>query len=168
MAIDFSGTTESLQKPPLPLSFSPIPLANFSASGVTKLSSPAFLAFGATGTASGNFVVFPTAKFDNRRSYSTSTGRFTAPVAGTYYFYFQHITNTTGGEYRVVLYKNGAWYGGSNYITQSVGGQVWGVFASQHISLAANDYVNVLYISGPGSLYPSDIVWGQFSGYLIG
>lgn len=162
MAIDFAAAS-TLSKA------TSTTLAGISASGITKPGNPAFHAYGVTATASGANVVFPSTTYDTRSSYSNVNGRFTAPVAGTYYFYFQHLTNSTGGEYRFVFYKNGGWYSGSNYITQAVSGQYWSIFGSQHISLAANDYVNAYYISGPASLYGgADNVWGQFSGYLIG
>lgn len=164
MAIDF-GTSSSLTE-----AGTTTLLGISSAGHITKPLQPAFNAFGVTGTTQGNYVIFPSVQFDRTSSYNTSNGRFTAPVAGRYYFYYQQITNAVAGEYRAVFYKNAAWYSGSNYIFVAGAAQYMSLYCSQHIDLAVNDYVNVLLITAPAAMYAGagDVAYGQFSGHLIG
>lgn len=165
MAIDFSGTNSGFYNS------TNTSVLGLSTTAITKPFQPAFSAYGVTGTTQGNYVVFPSVAFDNNSNYNTSNGRFTAPVAGMYYFKYQQLANNgVAGEYRVVFYKNAAWYSGSNYITYKTASAYWSLFASQHIYLAANDYVNVLLNQAPAAMYAGagDTQYGQFSGYLVG
>ena len=139
---------------------------------ITKPLQPAFNSYGVMtpSAATGFYFIYPSTSFNIGNCYNVTTGRFTAPVSGVYYFYFNHITNAVAGEYRVVYYKNGAWYGGSNYISWTPGASYMSLYGSQHISLAANDFVNVALNSAPAPLYAgaTDIAYGQFSGHMIG
>lgn len=113
-------------------------------------------------------VIWNTASVNTGSNYSTSTGRFTAPVAGTYLFYAQiPYTSVSGGIYLgVLLQKNGSGLA-EGYV--SVSG-----YAQPHISvivtLAANDYVTSLYHYNltSGTLEFSPNGRGYFGGHLIG
>lgn len=165
MAVDFS-TSISLTNA------TPTTLLNISSTGyVTKPLQPSFNANGVVATTAGSYVIYPSTTFNIGGCYNTANGRFTAPVAGVYYFYFNHITNaTTAGEYRIIFYKNAAWYSGSCYISVAPATTYLSLYGNQHIALAANDYVNVIYSTGPAALYggAGDTQYGQFSGHLIG
>ena len=134
-----------------------------------------------TGITNAN-VVFDTVKDNVGGHYSTSNGRFTAPIAGVYQFghsiLFQDVATSDDGI-TVHYFKNGAsdttsWlfaradgqdangYSGSGGYLNNVGS---GTFL-----LAVNDYVNLnVYASGPIGIHGnSNQSWSQWYGYLIG
>lgn len=99
-------------------------------------------------------LTFDVTSFDTESNYSTSTGRFTATVAGFYKFSAQAQVNNGGSSaHRIFLslYKNGTeLYRGldNNYV-----GTDSSVFCSSidppQIQLAANDYIQIfIYTSG--------------------
>jgi hypothetical protein len=120
---------------------------------------PAFDVYG-TGSFSANATAVFTGVHTNIGScYSTSTGNFTAPVAGTYMFTFNGLAN--GGVGDAGIRVNG---------TQKSVCRGSGTTAacSLIITLAVNDQVQV-YI-GAGQPFYSDgpSGWSTFTGFLIG
>ena len=134
-----------------------------------------------TGISNGN-VIFDTVKDNIGGHYSTSNGRFTAPIAGVYQFghsvLFQDVANSDDGI-TLHYYKNGggdteSWlfdraqgedangYSGSGGYLNSRG--------SGTITLAVGDYVNLnVYTSGSIGVHGnSNASWSQWYGYLIG
>ena len=99
--------------------------------------------------------------------YNTSTYRFTAPVAGAYFFAARMVnttSNATGPE--LIFRKNGStsWYGAINYISNSyatTSGQVI-------IYLSASDYVDVVIVNNNSTTFTLDTTRSNFMGYLIG
>ena len=96
--------------------------------------------------------------------YSTSNGKFTCPVAGTYYFEATSIVNT--------IVTNGAWYLRKNgsaiheqHITQTTNG-----WTAHHIAFtgefAANDTMEVYNGSATIGYYGN--AWSYFHGRMIG
>jgi len=133
---------------------------------VTTPYQPAFSAYGTQISLPTNSTVIPnTVELNTGSYYSTSTGRFTAPVAGMYYFIGTLDINgaTQGNYYGFQFNKNGAGRGqgiwvspyttNDNSVTQAI-----------VLSLAANDYVtiNSYYQNTPATTY------SNFSGFLIG
>ncbi len=143
---------------------------------ITMPSQPRFFAIGSSG---GTYVqnsnwVFPTTLV-NSGNYSTSTGRFTAPVTGTYVFFYSNIGGTTNEVYRYFLYKNGSVINGSQLrLDTGASGSEYGPSASKFImiNLNINDYVNIFYWSDGGTAsYPgtndASNEYPTFGGYLI-
>ena len=96
--------------------------------------------------------------------YNTSNGKFTCPVAGTYYFEATSIVNT--------IVTNGAWYLRKNgsaiheqHITQTSNG-----WTAHHIAytgeFAANDTMEVY--NGSASIGYYGNAWSYFHGRMIG
>jgi hypothetical protein len=138
-------------------------------SGIVQI--PNQPAFSATRTA-GNIsaaqtIIFDTAWINRGSCYSTSTGLFTAPVAGLYCFTFFCITNSTAGIF-VQFFKNGGSVnGGGNPFNSNGNVANMGVSATNIISLAANDTVN-MNLAG-GTMYGSPGNYhNNFCGYLLG
>ncbi len=119
-----------------------------------------------TSSPSGNqTVVFDNVHHNIGGHYNTSNGRFTAPVAGSYYFAWQGISasSTTTNEQNVNISVNNVGICDSRFLgyTQS-GGQVITV-----IDLNVNDYVSVGIGNNSTSLYGQPL-HNQFMGYLLG
>jgi len=129
---------------------------------VTMPYQPAFSARNVSGgTLSGN-IVLNTIILNNGGHYSTSTGNFTAPVAGMYYFSFTGFTeNNSSGSSDISIEKNGT---AIVRTFTSEATNTYRPFAVDCIvSLAANDAVRPHSgIQLHGNLNPN------FSGHLIG
>lgn len=143
---------------------------------VTMPSQPAFHAYGpSAAVADGSYVVYQNTYVNTGSHYSTSNGRFTAPVAGVYLFFWSSIGNNNDDVYRWFLRKNGSATGiGANDVhlrqDTSATGSEYATNASrvQMVSLSANDYIQIYYDSdsGTSAYFQSDYV--NFGGYLIG
>jgi hypothetical protein len=95
--------------------------------------------------------------------YSTSTYRFTAPVAGTYFFMHNAMSN---GGYNRTRYKKNNVYVGNEFFSVNVG--YANLVGSIVLTLAVNDYVEIwndVQGNGQGDVH-SD--YRAFSGFLIG
>lgn len=108
-----------------------------------------FLAYrNTTLTTSSTPIAFDTKLFDTGTNYDTTTGKFTAPVAGFYVFSAQVSLTyaSTGDGIGITVLKNGASYINLGIIvttynssfTEESGG------TTPPISLAANDYIQIL------------------------
>lgn len=99
-----------------------------------------------------------------------ATGRFTAPVAGTYYFHGK-ILQRGAGAIELSLYKNGV-----NVVSRSLaysnGGGSGGVHidteVSYYMSMAANDYCQfgVTVVAGSTDYYYGEGL-SHFMGHLF-
>ena len=142
-----------------------------SAGRVTTPSQPAFRAYKTNGTISSNnvIVVYNNVELNIGSAYSSSTGRFTAPVAGNYMFNVQGICGVDGGTTvngTLELQKNGVLLHRGHFNHDNR----WeNVSYSSVINMAVNDYVNLKFVQGVGSpeLYGLD-KYTSFSGYLLG
>lgn len=127
---------------------------------VTMPYQPCFNALNGGAQSGAVVVVFDSTNLNVGAGYSTSTNRFTAPVAGNYFFSSFALKDNNNTDTVLVLAKNGTYVTGysdttgSNYTSLSVSGVV---------SLAAGDYVEVRTTSG--GIYSN---YRNFSGFLIG
>ena len=137
---------------------------------VTMPYQPAFYVYnlnfpdsGSAGTASGGSVLVNTGSY-----YATGTGRFTAPISGTYMFTMMtqaYDSGNTSGLYQTAIFrKNGSTVGGEAYHGWQPNDGNNHVQAQNTIiiSLSANDYMQA-YVQ-----YGSRDIQNFFSGYLIG
>ena len=128
---------------------------------VTKPSEVGFHATGsATHTHSSNFIAeFDTEYFDIGGGYNNSNYRFTAPVAGRYFIYFQYLTypNADPTYKTFLLRKNGSNSGlydqGFYRGKEGMQGDQTSQQMSTYILLAENDYVEPYVEMSGGTFY---------------
>ena len=135
---------------------------------VTKPYQPVFSAT-TSATSSAGFIVFNQTSCNVGGHYSTSNGRFTAPIAGNYYFSFYGMSphNNTSNQ-RCAIYVNGNYWSAGQYIggvgyTGYTNGGYTHLTLSTALPLAANDYVQI-------SWQYADLHSGhcKFTGFLVG
>ena len=114
-------------------------------------------------------IVFNVSVLDNTNSFSTSTGRFTAPISGTYFLAFYGLkrdsSSINGG-----FAKNGSQYRMNQFYQQHEDGSDQDmVHISIIMELSAGDYASVRLDSiGGGDFYFGSNKHNGFLGYLIG
>jgi len=130
---------------------------------------PAFRATGSggTNTTGGNNLIFDTKDFDIGTNYTTSNGRFTAPVAGIYLFYVTATYNTggTSATYKLNFNKNGAQQSVATEWQLTLTGYNTIGNSTITMSLSAGDYVNLYVETGSIHISASQT---KFGGYLLG
>ena len=139
---------------------------------VTTPYQPAFFAY-----RSGNYssaaqdekVAIDVKDYDIGSNYSTANARFTAPVAGRYFFTgaincYAVITD----QYMMASLKinNSAKVYGNRI--PSRGGGDWNVTVSGVVNMAVGDYAEIWSHSGDSARNFSGGAWNTFSGFLIG
>ena len=145
---------------------------------VTKPYNPAFIAGRTGGNQTFTVGTFPlnVARLNVGNHYNTSTYKFTAPVAGVYYFFAQVYYNNGSGAYRLGFRKTPN--GGSAFMLNTAQHAMVGNDNQQSISiiesLAVGDTV-ALYSDQNASIQCyyniNDNTFGAhtyFMGYLIG
>jgi len=128
---------------------------------VTMPYQPAFTATATGTTQAAGVLQFNSTSLNIGNCFNTSTYRFTAPIAGNYYFYVNTIG--TSGDYQAVsLNKNGSRVSGFGW-----GGTPASTESSANIAmivqLAVGDYVTA---SCSRSAYNAG--YNQFTGFLVG
>jgi len=142
-----------------------------SAGQVTIPLQPSFYATSTAGSStysSGEVIVFNTTRHNIGSCYNTSTGRFTAPVAGRYLL-MVNCYNYGGYNNAIVLTINGSQYAVTDvqplsYAASDVGSVTAGFTLVWE--LAVNDYVEVrVRAGGSANIYRAH---SHFSGHLLG
>ena len=139
---------------------------------VTMPYQPAFLASNPPNPVTVGTVVFSTTGFNVGGHYSTSTGRFTAPLTGTYFFEShirRELNEATIAWHRPELRVNGT------QIAETLGnlqGHTSGSFSSTAfavvVRMTAGDYAEVIYSSSGNASSSTTANECGFCGYLIG
>lgn len=115
-------------------------------------------------------MIFPNVNVNRGNNYNPSNGRFTAPVAGAYFFNAHTLIETGGSTTKygyLQFYKNGALYGPTAHSSYNATRAYETVSISYVIPLAAGDYVVVVFTSGTGgTVYGGQ--YSGFSGFLLG
>lgn len=116
-------------------------------------------------------TVFDSVRVNRGSHFNTSTGRFTAPVAGIYEFYMCFITGNANDKYRFNFYKNGSNLGKQLRLDTSDSTNADYEMGSMKIyeELIAGDYVSIYGYSDGGSnafVDPSGI-FSFFAGRFI-
>ena len=144
-------------------------IMELSASYITKPSHPYFdVSRSAGAVSSTNVIVYNNAYVNNGNHYSTSNGRFTAPVDGHYQFWYGHIKNNTSGVVRAKWRKNGGSYLHGNRELRMDSGDQYGDNGAITIItyLSKNDYVEVVVTAG--TAYATAPEYTYFCGTLLG
>ena len=118
----------------------------------------------------GNVIKFQTVQVNQGSHYSTTTGRFTAPVAGFYHISFNgfgYIAGAVGTTtLTVALNINGTNFVNWVYESNSAGNTYPSGTGSAGIYLSASDYAQVFVQSG-GIYADTTNLYTSFSGHLV-
>lgn len=136
---------------------------------------PAFWAWinNSTSVLNGGDFPYNSTLFNIGNNFSTSTYRFTAPVAGLYHF-GADVAADDGAMYTgkiITFYKNGTWY---RDILEGETGNAshWETHASTSAVMAAGDYMTVTVRGGGTVTIPNGAdgpaYRNSFYGYLVG
>jgi hypothetical protein len=134
-----------------------------------------------TAASSSGTVVFRSASGSNRHNigghYSTSTGRFTAPVSGVYFFsshiLWEGVSNTDDAIHHNLYINSTLIHAAGRLVGETANGNYGyaGYVETQlatSVYMSANDYVVVKWTAS-GAIQPHDSEsWCSFNGYLIG
>ena len=136
---------------------------------VTKPNQPAFRAWmtgGSVAFSANDTFVFDNTIYNIGSHYSTSTGRFTAPVAGVYHFSFYSIQLGSINNGQIKVYVNNNRINGGDVHFSPNSGNYWDYVAwNGDLYLSASDYVHVI---SPSAVTYHGNNWSGFTGHLVG
>ena len=140
------------------------PAATLDVNGYILNNNPAFYAQRTSSVTGPNVIIWNSEKQDRSNSFNTTNGRFTAPVAGYYFFSFYALsTNSVTCWYRIR--KNGSPVHNAQPYSRALGDMAQ-THGSIVIDLAVGDYVDI-YINS-GTMYGGGNDHNGFCGYLLG
>ena len=135
---------------------------------ITTPLNPAFHATSSNAPSVGAEWIFNGVTFNRGDRYNASSGRFTAPVTGVYYFYvFGLPAYADVSDIRIALRVNNAGYAGDRFIITKNFASWQTIRGESVMSLTAGDWVSP-WIEGSGQPWYTDAGYTGFGGYLIG
>ena len=136
---------------------------------ITTPFQPAFRAWKDTNSwslSADDTFIFDSTIYNTGSHYNTSTGRFTAPVAGVYHFDFHSIQLGSSNNAHIKIYVNNTRIKGGDVHFSPNSGNYWDyVSLSTDLYLQASDYVHV--ITKVAMTYHGNW-WSSFTGHLVG
>jgi len=138
-----------------------------SAGRVTMPYQPGFAAYSpATSTGSGAIIIYGSTYHNIGNHYNTSTGTFTAPVAGRYLFTASCLFNYSSGAYHRLNFRlNGSVYNTYGETLENQAGPSYSTATTSNIfSLNANDTME-MHNGSSVTTYGSS--YGHFSGIML-
>lgn len=143
---------------------------NFNSSGHPNFVKPNFKVSQTTNaTAIGSDILFNSITFNTGSHYNAANGRFTAPIAGIYYFSWRQLVQNADdpAAYVFGIFKNGTEW--QRATTRKALDNTWNTnMLTTHVSMAANDYVTVRFIAGAvGATTYLDGFYNSFIGFLV-
>lgn len=134
---------------------------------VQAANQPSFHATSSNAPTTGTQWVFNSVTFNRGNNYNASTGNFTAPVTGVYYFYvFGLNANADTSDTRISLRVNGSVYSGDRFIMTKSTAKWETIYGMSVMSLTAGDYVSP-WIEAAGAAFYTDGNYNGFGGYLV-
>ena len=133
---------------------------------------PAFQARGANEAyVQTNPVPFPTAEVNIGSCYNTSTYKFTAPIAGVYYFYASVYHKTTAGEYNNIQFSKNDSTDYESAVSSLYNNDSGAIYTASPtiavLSLSANDTIKVAFDNSTGDYWNGEDE-SVFGGFLLG
>jgi len=133
---------------------------------ITTPAQPAFSAFNSVDFSTGQgAITYNSTAFNTGSNYSTSTGRFTAPVAG-YYIFFHRLTTSNNVGFESKIQINGTEVSRSYMFAT---GSIRTSTTSTIYYLNANDYAEpATYVPSTTTFNAGNVLQSNFYGYLLG
>jgi hypothetical protein len=110
-------------------------------------------------------IPFNNARVNTGGVFNTSTYRFTAPVAGTYWFHYHNNHSGSAGALYADFYKSGSFIGYGRMYTQHTGSGWEELSGTITASMSVGDYMQVYLVSGHTADSGN---YSSFCGGLIG